>query len=421
MHNIHKSTGGQDMKGKVTLAAAIALAVLLSTVAFAAYHHEGESDAANFLSAYPDMTGSKLDHCALCHSGGEYEKKPGVFVELGSCQWCHYSYGYDGSGNLGDTMNQYGLDYYANGRTAAAITAIDSLDSDGDGFINSVEIAAERFPGDSNDDPTKVEAPYRVYTKAELEVMTPHTQFMLMNTSRSGDFYAEYTGVPMETLLNDAGILDSATGITVYAPDGWSNYHPLEQVADAELYHVNGTYPQASYHKAEDSDEWCDYSAPSCAGRSDGDPIVNAAGLKTILAYKREGVDLDKGILTDENKLDGEGPFRLVVPQKNPGPPDQSSKSDDQNVTWPYNYDWDHNAGSCSRSATIIRVEPLPEGTTDINVLEAGWNYVDEEKVIVYGAIRENSSNENPTGSDSSNSESDDDDDGLCFIGSLYD
>ncbi len=126
----------------------------------------------------------------------------------------------------------------------------------------------------------------------------------------------------MEDLLQDAGILDSATGIVVYAPDGWSNYHPLEQDADPELYHVNGTYPQANYHYDPEADAsaggWCDYSAPSCQGRSHGDAISVSEGLKMILAYGREGVDLDTGILNDENKLDGEGPFRVVPPRKCP-------------------------------------------------------------------------------------------------------
>jgi hypothetical protein len=35
----------------------------------------------------------------------------------------------------------------------------------------------------------------------------------------------------------------------------------------------------------------------------------------------------------------------------------------------------------------MIRVEPLPAGTTDINTLEAGWPYIDEAKIVVYGAI----------------------------------
>jgi hypothetical protein len=246
-----------------------------------------------------------------------------------------------------------------------------------------------------------VAAPYRIYTKKQIEAMSQHTQFMLMNTSRSGDFYAEYTGVPMQDLLQDAGILGSATSIMVYAPDGWSQYHPLEVDADPELYHVNGAYPDSVYyyHAEADvalnpTDGWCDYSAPSCQGRVTGTPIT---GLKMILAYKREGAYMDPGILNIDNKLDGEGPFRVVPPQKNqtPNPPDQSSKALNQDVVWPYNYDWDHNAGAATRTVTIIKVEPLPAGTTDIDVLEAGWAFVDQNKVIVYGAIDGTDSNGN--------------------------
>jgi hypothetical protein len=391
---------------------------LLATAAWGAYHHQGEQDAAQFLTAHPDKAGSKLDHCALCHSGGSYEKN-GKSVSLGSCQWCHYSYGYDQEGNIVDTLNPYGLAYFAAGRDADAITAIGDADSDGDGHTNAAEIAANRFPGNAEDDPTQSPAPARVYTRAQLEALGAHTQFMLMNTSRSGDFYAQYTGVPVKDLLDDAGVQATATGITVYAPDGWSQYHPLEETEDeidAEgdktiFYHVYGNtlgedyqYPPASYYYDNEADVaknpdtgWCDYSAISAEGRNPGSAIMVDDGLKAMLAYKREGVNLETGVLNDDNKLDGEGPYRLVVPQKTPGAPDQSSKSDDQDVLWPHNDDWDHNAGSCSRSATIIRVEPLPEGTTDINILEAGWNYVDQDMIVVYGAI------DNPNVDDSGN------------------
>jgi hypothetical protein len=157
---------------------------------------------------------------------------------------------------------------------------------------------------------------------------------------------------------------------------------------------VNGTYPEAYYQYNVEADTalnptdgWCDYGAPSCAGRSDLDRIVNENGLKMILAYKREGAALEAGILGNDNKLSGEGPYRIVPPQKVPSPPDQASNAANQDVIWPYDYDWDHNAGSSTRTVTMIRVEPLPEGTTDIDVLEAGWQYVDDEKVVVYGAI----------------------------------
>lgn len=386
-----------------------ALSLLGVTISYAAYHHEGERDADKFLETYATKAGTKLDNCNLCHSGGFYVNYKGKTVELGSCQWCHQAYGYDGAGDIEDTINVYGAAYKSEGRNAQAIADIAGLDSDGDGYSNADEIAANTFPGNADDHPGLTAAPYRVYTRDQLAALGSHTQFMLMNTSRSGDFYAEYTGVPVNDLLDDAGILESATGIWVYAPDGWGQNHPLEYNADLDMYHVYGNvpgesyqYPPATYYYDLEADVdlnpdygWCDYSASSCAGRSHGDAIPVSGGLKAILAYKREGAYLDTGILNDENKLDGEGPFRLVVPQKYVEAPDQSSKSDDQEVKWPYNYDWDHSAGSCSRAATIIKIEPLPEGTTDIDILEAGWNYVDQGKIIIYGAIDGTDSNGN--------------------------
>jgi hypothetical protein len=393
----------------VSIILAAAVSLLGATSAQCAYHHEGEKDADKFLQAYPAKAGTKLDNCNLCHSGGSYVNSKGKTVGVGSCQWCHQTYGYDGAGVIEETINSYGAAYRNAGRNAEAVTGIDGLDSDGDGYLNSAEIAQGAFPGDADDHPGLIPAPYRIYTLDQLEALGSHTQFMLMNTSRSGDFYAQYTGVPLKNLLDDAGILANATGIWVYAPDGWGQSHPLEYNADLDQYHIYGNetgqsyqYPPATYYYDLQADVdlnpdfgWCDYSAPSCAGRSHGDTIPVSEGLKAILAYKREGAYLDRGVLNEENKLDGEGPFRLVVPQKYVGPPDQSSRSDEQAVLWPYDFDLDHNAGSCSRSATMIKVEPLPQGMTDIDILEAGWGYVDQRKIVIYGSIDGTDSNGN--------------------------
>jgi len=97
---------------------------------YTAYSHMGEQDAAKFLAAYPDKAGTKLDNCNLCHSGGSYIQG-GKTTTLGSCQWCHYKYGYDASGPIAATLNAYGADYKAAGRNVAAIGAIDTRDSDG--------------------------------------------------------------------------------------------------------------------------------------------------------------------------------------------------------------------------------------------------------------------------------------------------
>lgn len=371
-------------------------------VLFAAYHHEGESDTANFLTVYLDKAGTKLDHCGLCHTGGEYIQS-GKTVKLGSCQWCHYSYGYDGHGNIADTLNPYGMDYFTNGQDADSVEEIKNLDSDQDGYTNNVEITANNFPGDPNDDPSLVVAPSRVYTRDQIEAMIQqHTEFLLMNASRSTDNYTEYSGVPLRDLLTDAGIQNSSTGIIAFAPDGWSQYHPLEYDEDPELYHVFGNFPSQNYQYPPSvyyydavAQSWCDYSSINCAGRDNNDPIFVNGGLKAILATKRDGSHLTPGVLTSQNKLDGEGPFRIVVPQKNPGPPDQSSKSSNPNLIWPYDSTWDHNAGACTRTVTIIKVEPLPEGTTDVNAYEDGWNYVDQNKIIIYGNIKGGDSNGN--------------------------
>jgi hypothetical protein len=143
--------------------------------------------------------------------------------------------------------------------------------------------------------------------------------------------------------------------------------------------------------KKNPSTGWCDYSAPSAAGKVNNDPIVNSAGLKMLLALKRDGQYLTPGVLNTSNKLDGEGPFRIVPPQKIAEPPDQrstASNPQDPNAwVWPYQPNGDHNAGFSTRSATIMKVGPLPEGTTDIDLLEAGWDYIDQNKIVVYGAI----------------------------------
>jgi hypothetical protein len=366
---------------------------------FAAYQHAGEADAPNFLSAYPSKAGTKLDNCSLCHTGGSYTSG-GKTTTFGSCQWCHYKYGYDKSGDITATLNPFGKDYLAQGRNVAAFRTIETLDSDGDGFTNITEINAVRYPGDATDDPTKIVAPFRIYTKAQLQAMPQHAQFMLMNTTKSGDYYATYSGVVMEDLLNRAGITANATKITVYAPDGFSVGHPLvdssSNTGSAYSPFVNGTYPAASYYYDSTADKavssssgWCDYTSPGTAGRRNGDPIVVTDGLRYLLALQAEGRDLVPGVLDATNKLASgtEGPFRTVTPQKVLGPPDQASTASNQSVIWPYSANNDHNAGFSSKCATIVKVEPLPVGTTDINVLESGWNYIDQQKIVIYGAL----------------------------------
>ena len=114
----------------------VAVILLTSSVtAWGAYHHAGERDAARFLEVYPEKKGTKLDHCALCHTGGSVTNKKGKTITLGSCQYCHEitKYGKASSVVWAETLNVYGVDYKSHDRDVAKI---DALDSDGDGTIN---------------------------------------------------------------------------------------------------------------------------------------------------------------------------------------------------------------------------------------------------------------------------------------------
>ena len=370
----------------------------IASVASAAYQHAGdaEKDAKYFLNVYPDKAGTKLDNCVLCHSGGT--KGP---ITYDTCRWCHYKYGYTAPhGDITATLNSYGKDYSANGRSEAALKAIESLDSDGDSYSNITEIKAIRYPGEKNDDPTKVVASFRIYNKAQLKAMPQHKQFMLMNTSKSGDYYAEYSGVIMQDLLKTAGIAADANYITVYAADGFTQRHPLNDSSSnsgtSYLPYVNGTYPSAAYYynveadKAKTSYGWCNYSSAGNKGRNNYDPISVDGGLRFLLALQQDGKDLVPGYLDAAKRLASgtEGPFRTITPQKIVGPPDQASTATNQSVIWPYDTNADHNAGFSAKCATMIRVEPLPAGTTDVNFLEAGWGYIDQAKIVIYGALQ---------------------------------
>jgi len=386
---------------KWMFATGIILATFIGLACYAAYNHNGDTDSVNFRTVYPQALGTKLDSCTLCHSGGSY-LSGGKTTTLGSCQWCHYVTNYGANPGTNNstylsTLNAYGLDYLNHGRNAAALTAIEGNDSDGDTYANKVEIAALTYPGDPNDNPSKVAAPYKVFTLDQIAAMPQHSQFLLMNASKSTDTYSQYAGVTMGDLL-DPIKLPSAVQVTVFSPDGFSQLHPFPYDPNPNLYNVYGTYPAATFYYDPQADValnpstgWCDYSSPAAQGRNNGDPVVNPDGLRMLLAITRDGQYLAPGVLDATNKLTGEGPYRVVPPQKVPGPPDQrstaSNATDGTKWVWPYTASADHNAGFSSRSVTMIRVEPLPAGTTDINTLEAGWPYIDQAKIVVYGAI----------------------------------
>ena len=108
---------GQKNRGIIWCIAFVAMLLLAPQVM------ARQSYLSTFETTYPEATGSRIDACNLCHNS------PGG----------------------GDARNSYGLSYASSGRNFAAI---ESTDSDGDGYTNLQEIKSLTFPGDANDHPT---------------------------------------------------------------------------------------------------------------------------------------------------------------------------------------------------------------------------------------------------------------------------
>jgi len=80
-------------------------------------------DLSSIVAKYPILSGSSLQTCDLCHTASV------------------------------PNLNPFGAAYKSTGRNNAALTAIENLDSDGDGFTNIQEINALTFPGNSASHP----------------------------------------------------------------------------------------------------------------------------------------------------------------------------------------------------------------------------------------------------------------------------
>lgn len=102
----------------IVLLLAVALGIVAVTNWRDAQASSGYSTQAR--AQYPAITGTSLDSCSLCHTSSI------------------------------PALNSYGSAFATNGRS---FTAIENLDSDGDGFSNIAEIRALSLPGDPNSRP----------------------------------------------------------------------------------------------------------------------------------------------------------------------------------------------------------------------------------------------------------------------------
>lgn len=109
-------------------------------------------DLSSAVSKYPNIAGSSLQSCDLCHTSSI------------------------------PSLNPYGAAYKANGRNSAAFGMIENQDSDGDGFSNIQEIHSLTFPGNpasfpsvptSTNTPTFTNTPVATKTSSSTSTPTP--------------------------------------------------------------------------------------------------------------------------------------------------------------------------------------------------------------------------------------------------------
>lgn len=378
----------------LALAAGIAAAVSQEPSSSRAYAgHENDNDMKGLVGQYPAVAGTRLDDCQTCHRGGV--KGTDTEREVSPCSYCHLVVFPNERHKTGvpkdyaATLNGYGLDYRKAGRTFDAFKTVAGLDSDGDGHANEAEIADLRNPGDAASRPGLPLAPTASLGWDEIRKLPVHGQFLLMNKStQRRDEYVTYKGVRVIDLLSAARIyLTGVTGITVFAPDGYSTDHGLQDIA--------APFPQGFYYDAPlaiADPEMALLEKPASVppGVSNGRRIPGSLWL--ILAYERDGRPLDISAYEKATgRLVGEGPYRLVQPQRHvmgdrqrPGRPDRSHNAKTYGDGWDYSDRIDHNAGAGARGACVIRVNPMPEGYEEFD-WKNGWSLIGEKKVVIYG------------------------------------
>lgn len=353
----------------------VSLLLLAAIPVMAAYKaHNADRDAELFLKAYPLAEGTKLDNCYLCHTGGKIGKK-----SKDSCDYCHEVYGFKPPhGDVKETLNSFGKAYMDAGRNESAFTAIAKIDSDGDGYTNEEEILAGHLPGDKNDNPGVEEAPAVVYTREKLRSLPKTTQFMAVDTSKSGDFFAEYAGVSVWDLLQDAGVSEDATDVTVFASDGYSKTYSIKD--------IKTSYEQGKFYKRF---PWI--SLPLQTSYADGQQLPGS--LCYLLAYEREGYPLQESkIIVEDGRshMDGEGPYRFVAPLAEPVVPDRSAWSIDRaDPPYPYNPDRPavRNGDYCVKGVVAIRVNTGTNSSYHYDWSGRAWEMIEKGELVVYGAI----------------------------------
>jgi hypothetical protein len=367
--------------------------------------HESDKDMNNFVSVYPEMVGKRLDDCQTCHRAGV--SGTATSKVYNPCSYCHLlvwqdpvTYPPTDPGvpkSFVDTLNSYGLAYLNAGETKDAIKDIRNADSDSDGYTNDEEIADLRYPGDALSNPSLPLAPVKTVSLNDTQAMSKHSQFLLMNTSKQQfDDYTKYEGVKVTDFFAHLGIDLAglgATGITIFAPDGFSTDFDLTNTIGSKRYYITGQYPQGTFHYVTGFSnpklEFINIPSTLPAGVSHLQPIPDE--LYLLIAYNRDGKPLSSSYYDGiSGRLEGEGPFRIVPPQKKPSSPDRGNgqlQAVDASDLPAYNYNsgYDHNAGSSVRGMCVIRINPMPAGIEEYDWKAGGWSLIADKEIVIYG------------------------------------
>ena len=385
----------QICKNGIKIIVMTGLVFILAVSSVSAYFKSGmhrEGDSALFFKTYPQLIGTRLDGCEVCHvrtTAIPHGQENGTPVRMSACDSCHMLTDY--GRKPGNTLTPYGIDYLKHGRAAGALYAIEKLDSDGDGVSNGDELAAITNPGDPQSVPGTKPSAHVVFSYDDLikKGVAVIEQALFVNVNRGGgsggDRYTDVKGFPLIDVLEAAGLSEDAVSVDVISIDGFSTTFSIEQ--------LRRMHPQSAPVFGLDKEAlgecgWVRYEAKNL---KEGVPLPDA---KILLSFEEGGRIYDPARINSEGRLNGSGPFRIAAPQlRNPGVPDIAVNAPKEcTLKVPekhrYNRDYEKNGDYNVMAVVALRVNPIPPGEIDIDWPQYTKNAIEEKSVVIFGALR---------------------------------
>ncbi len=257
-------------------------------------------------SQYPFIVGSRIDTCTLCHM----------------------STGSPSASNL----NPYGTAFLNNGLNAAALVAIENMDSDGDGFTNIQELRALTFPGDPNDHPqaaTATSIPTSVPTTAPTNTATSVPTTAPSNTPTSAPTIgATATGIP--TIGPTATGIPTATASSTPIVTGTTGPTTTETLTPV----ATGTLSPTTAPQCQESDEHNEHFKKSHGKSEEQMAAADEEASEAKVCEKNEGSEVEEEHESAQAELhehENQGSEENVGEQENFNEQEGSSQQDNEN------------------------------------------------------------------------------------------